>query len=242
MVSTPARDAAASRVARRGIGGWLARGGGHLGVLLGLAGWVGFGRATKNPSCHRHGGVSASVGTDALGDYEAARAVDGRQAWGTRTLCASPGGGVNQPVPPVDTGVHFVRDAGRRSSEAGVELLEPAAQVGQRDRAGRAGSPAGSGSPCPAGRRAARGLDALGDDVHAEGAAQLDDAGHQRGAARVAARSRPRTRGPSSGRRPAAGPGRPARSSRGRSRPARSRSPCRAASPGRSPGGPGRRA
>src|ERR1700709_100539 len=71
VVSTPAREAAASRVACSLWGGVMSAfswpGGG--------AGGAAQGRATKTPSCHRHGGVSASVGaTDALDDYEDERA------------------------------------------------------------------------------------------------------------------------------------------------------------------------
>src|SRR4051812_41035346 len=80
-VSTPASEAAASWVADS-LGG-ASRGG----VLIAAISWAvrcagrlcGFrsrpvlARPTKNPSCRRHGGVSASGrGTDALGDYEEA--------------------------------------------------------------------------------------------------------------------------------------------------------------------------
>ena len=204
------RDAATAPRPRRGRRrrwrGGLAGGGGHRGGLLRRLARTA-GPATKNPSCHGHGGLSASVGTDALGDYE----VAGDRRREARAHCAPPPAGASTSRPTQWT-VTSPTGTGARGPGGGVEPVDDGGQLGRR-RAGRAGSPAGSGSPAAAARPAARRLDALGDDVHAEpsGPVRRRWAPARRCAGRP--RSRRRTPGPSSARRPAAGPGRPARSS-----------------------------
>ena len=186
-VSTPASAAAASLRRRP-------RGGCSLGVvvisafswaLLGVR--VGRARATKNPSCHRHGGVSASVGdrrARRLRGCGGSRRRAGRR--GAPAHCAPrPAGTSTNLSHHVDSRVHFCtpgrgvehgrvegRRAPRRSSARAIgrpkqpALEEAAAHVLQRGAAARRSRRPRRRRPCPSARPSSM------------------TRGHQRGAAR----------------------------------------------------------
>ena len=183
-VSTPARAAAASRVAvSRGrppggraaggvAGGVLARGGGHRGVLLGLAdrGGSAVGRGQqKTPRATGTEGSARRSWTDALGDYEA-REQSAEQAGARHLHTVRLDGATRQPACPTRwTGdVHFRhRAAEQRRVEAVEEGAQVAIGIGRPDEpalheAGSRMSPqrraADRPSPRPRRRRPCRGV------------------------------------------------------------------------------------
>ena len=110
---------------------------------------------TKNPSCHRHGGVSASVGDRRARRLRGCAGSRGSRQARAPAHCAPRRPG-RQPARPTrwTRGVHF------RRTRAGVEQRRvegrpaPRRSSAERASAGRRASPAGSGTPCPAARPA----------------------------------------------------------------------------------------
>src|SRR3954454_2841598 len=178
VVSTPVRAAAASRVAasREAASREAWRAACSLGAMVisafswalrwggaERAVWL---RATKNPSCHRHGGVSASVGDRRArrlrGCEDNHRETGGREA---RAHCAPPRTGASpSPSHQVDTGVHFRHPLTLQDGR--VEGLQERRQVA--DGHGAAQQPAldVAALHAPECGQLAECLHALRDDVH----------------------------------------------------------------------------